>query len=331
MFSSVGSRFSALCLLLSLGCTSRSPAPEQVAVPSRVTVAAREPIGCFPSATDRDGFPAAEANVPGYALAISGPDRHRLEDPFAPADLSVPGTFTAGGRSWAVHISTHSLRTGSPRSWDVRFPAEDRFDCGRERVELVSHGAGRLKLGADLAAAVGAPAPSARIVELTVNGEKLGAYTELESVARRGLPRGARLRPPERDLPLRSRPLRPDRRHRRLARRGRAARLPRRARERPGGEVHRLGGGEPRPRRLPRVARARARLRARRRPRRARLRPRGGEGELRSARAELRAAPGAARRIRRPALRPQPRRDAGDLRPRSRCSGSPSSASEWRR
>lgn len=103
------------------------------------------------------------------------------------SDEMRPATFVARGESHQVLVRFrgNSARSAPKKSWRVEFPEGTRWD-GRRKLNLVAQWRDRTlmveKLGYDLLAAMGFPAPKATWVRVSVNGNYEGVMLDLERV-----------------------------------------------------------------------------------------------------------------------------------------------------
>ena len=131
-------------------------------------------------------FPPLQQTVETYELVVP---RATL-DAFAAKPRETPlsaAEFIYNGERQAVRVRLrgNSSREWAKKSWKVEFPDGVEFQ-GRDELNLVSQWFDATlmveKLGYDLLAAMGVPAPRARFVRLVINGQYQGIYTELEQV-----------------------------------------------------------------------------------------------------------------------------------------------------
>jgi len=131
-------------------------------------------------------MPALQTDVPEYDIRLSPLD---LAEIFAHVrqDLDKPATFEANGERHQVlvRLRGNSSRSWPKKSWRIELPEGTRFD-GRRKINLISGWRDSTlmveKLGYDLLAALGFPAPRAKYVRLTINGQYQGVYLDLERV-----------------------------------------------------------------------------------------------------------------------------------------------------
>lgn len=132
-------------------------------------------------------WPALQTSIPEYRLTVAPGHLKALNDNLEDRDYEVPATFTAEGRTYTVIVSYRgrSTRYEVKKPWQVHFDKQDRFQ-GLKRMELLAayKDGGYLteKLWYDTAASLGLEVPRARYVNLYLNGEYQGVYTELESI-----------------------------------------------------------------------------------------------------------------------------------------------------
>ena len=135
-----------------------------------------------------DGWPVLQESIPAWHLRVAEADQQRLDANVLAKDYWVPAEFQVGKRTWKVQVRYRGNHTRKfpKKSWQVKFSKEDRFTCGREKLNLVSgyRDAALLteKLWYDLAAAAGLRVPRARYVTLFHNGRVYGVMTELEDL-----------------------------------------------------------------------------------------------------------------------------------------------------
>lgn len=132
-------------------------------------------------------WPALQTSIPEYRLTVAPGHLKALNDNIEDRDYEVPATFTADGRTYTVIVGYRgrSTRHEVKKPWQVHFDKEDRFQ-GLKRMELLAayKDGGYLteKFWYDTAASLGLEVPRARYVNLYLNGEYQGVYTELESI-----------------------------------------------------------------------------------------------------------------------------------------------------
>jgi spore coat protein H len=127
-----------------------------------------------------------QTSVELYALEI---DRDRLERFYDDEDTPPqPAVFTTpDGRRHPVQMRLrgNSSRTWPKKSWRVELPDGDSYE-GRHKINLISEWRDSSlmleKIGYDMLAAVGAPAPRGKYVRLNINGEYMGVFLDLERV-----------------------------------------------------------------------------------------------------------------------------------------------------
>jgi spore coat protein H len=135
-------------------------------------------------------WPALQTSIPEYQLTVSAEHLQALNANIHNRDYEVPARFTADGRTYTVKVRYRGRSTRyieDKRPWQVRFDKEDRFN-GVKRIELLAayKDGGYLteKLWYDTAASLGLQVPQARYVNLYLNGQYAGVYTELESITK---------------------------------------------------------------------------------------------------------------------------------------------------
>lgn len=131
-------------------------------------------------------FPPLQTDVPHYFLTIE------------PAVLSAilgdlysnderPAKLTIGSQTWdvGVRLRGSSSRRFDKKSWRIEFPEGTKVD-GRRKHNLLSEFQDVTlmteKLGYDLMRGMGAPAPVAKYVRLTINGQYQGVLLDLQRV-----------------------------------------------------------------------------------------------------------------------------------------------------
>lgn len=133
-------------------------------------------------------WPALQETVPRYGLQIAASDLQALEDNIHYRGFSVPGTFTFDGKTWPVTVRYRGRHTRylPKKSFQVRFPKEDKFHGNVSQLELLAEwkDGGMLteKLWYDLAAAAGVRAPRASYAMLDLNGKTYGLMLQVEAV-----------------------------------------------------------------------------------------------------------------------------------------------------
>lgn len=130
-------------------------------------------------------FPPLQTDVPLYEVTLPPGALERFEaNPYAD---EVPATFTFQGKSESVHVRLRgaSARFWPKKSWRIEFPEGVKFD-GRRKLNLIAEYQDATlmveKLGYDMLAAMGAPAPRARFVRLNINGRFYGVFLDVERV-----------------------------------------------------------------------------------------------------------------------------------------------------
>ncbi|MFP2910148.1 CotH kinase family protein [Pyxidicoccus sp. 3LFB2] len=174
-----------------------SGTPDDAGVPDSGTPDSGTPDSGTPDSGTPDGgpskpppdWPALQTSLPVYRLTVSAEHLKALEDNVDDRDYEVPAQFAADDKAYKVDVRYRgrSTRYEVKKPWQVRFEKEDRFN-GVKRIELIAayKDGGYLteKLWYDTAASLGLEVPRARYVNLYLNGEYQGVYTELESITK---------------------------------------------------------------------------------------------------------------------------------------------------
>lgn len=148
-------------------------------------------------------WPPLETSVPTWELLVDEARLQALYDKDPWFTEYIAGEFVSGDFRAPVTLRWRGAGTlkHPKKSWKVKFLDGIRFE-GRARLNLLAewHDGGYLtdKLAYDLMNAAHVPAPRARYVNLEVNGEYRGVYTEVEDVDKpffraRGLDRQANI------------------------------------------------------------------------------------------------------------------------------------------
>jgi len=131
-------------------------------------------------------MPELQADVELYELTVPEDALEAIYDD-VDSDVLHAALFTARGETrqvW-VRLRGNSSRDWPKKSWRIELPEGERFD-GRRKLNLVSEWRDNSlmieKLGYDLLAALHFPAPKARYVRLSINGQYQGVYLDLERV-----------------------------------------------------------------------------------------------------------------------------------------------------
>ncbi len=150
-----------------------------VAAPSGPSLMKMDPNARFEFPPLQQTVETWELNVPQAAIAQFAATPR--ETPLAAAEFVHDGKR----QPVMVRLRGNSSRVWMKKSWKVEFPEGVEFE-GRDELNLVSQWYDATlmveKLGYDLLAAMGVPAPRVRFVRLVVNGRYQGIYTELEQV-----------------------------------------------------------------------------------------------------------------------------------------------------
>ncbi|HEX8702215.1 MAG TPA: CotH kinase family protein [Myxococcaceae bacterium] len=130
-------------------------------------------------------LPPIQTSVQAYELLIPEAAMAEFErDVWAPEQDAV---FKANGVSYNVKVRLRgaSARYFAKRSWNVSFPKGVRFE-GRTSLNLVAEYADATllaeKISYDVLAALRVPAPRAKFVTLTLNGQFQGPFLDIEQV-----------------------------------------------------------------------------------------------------------------------------------------------------
>jgi spore coat protein H len=130
-------------------------------------------------------LPPVQTSVQAYELLIPEAAMREFErDAWAPEQDAL---FKAGGVTYNVKVRLRgaSARYFPKKSWNVSFPKGVRFE-GRTTLNLVAEYADATllaeKLAYDVLAALRVPAPRAKFVSLTLNGQPQGAFLDIEQV-----------------------------------------------------------------------------------------------------------------------------------------------------
>jgi spore coat protein H len=124
------------------------------------------------------GLPHYELTIPEETLALFHADVWTSER---------PATFEAEGQTWQVQVRLRgrSSRFWDKKSWRVELPAGQTLH-GERRLNLVAMVQDSTmmveKLAFDLLGALGAPAPRAKFVRLTLNGQYEGVFLQIQHV-----------------------------------------------------------------------------------------------------------------------------------------------------
>jgi spore coat protein H len=138
-------------------------------------------------ASGKPEWPALQTAIPTWEVTVDEAQLWALYDENPWFDTYIDATFTAGGFTSPVTLRWRGAgaRTHPKKSWKIKFPETVKFE-GRRRLNLIAEylDGGLLtdKLALDLMAAAGVRAPRATYVNLVVNGEYRGVYTEVEDV-----------------------------------------------------------------------------------------------------------------------------------------------------
>jgi spore coat protein H len=130
-------------------------------------------------------LPPIQKSLQAYELIIPEAAMREFErDVWTPEQDAL---FKAGGVTYNVKVRLRgaSARYFPKRSWNVSFPKGMRFE-GRTTLNLVAEYADATllaeKVAYDVLAAMRVPAPRAKFVTLTLNGEYQGAFLDIEQV-----------------------------------------------------------------------------------------------------------------------------------------------------
>ncbi len=131
-------------------------------------------------------MPALQTDIEQYAITMPAASLAELFDN-PREDTMFAGSFDARGEHHEVLVRFrgNSSRGWPKKSWRIELPDGSSFD-GRRKLNLISEFNDCTmmveKLGYDLLAALGFPAPKARFVRLTVNGVNHGVYLDQQRV-----------------------------------------------------------------------------------------------------------------------------------------------------
>lgn len=131
-------------------------------------------------------MPPLQEEVEHYRLELA-PEVLEALDRNPRSDEERPARFIARGGTWDVLVRYrgNSSRGWPKKSWRVEFPEGTLFD-GRRKLNLLAQWKDHTmlveKMGYDLLAAMHVPAPRAKFVRLTVNGQYRGVFLDLERV-----------------------------------------------------------------------------------------------------------------------------------------------------
>ena len=134
-------------------------------------------------------WPALQTSIPEYRLTVSEANLRALNANLDNRDYEVPATFIVDGKTYEVkaRYRGRSTRYEPKKPWQLRFEDAQRFQ-GVKRIELLAayKDGGYLteKLWYDTAASLGLEVPRTRYVNLYLNGEYQGVYTEVESITK---------------------------------------------------------------------------------------------------------------------------------------------------
>ena len=170
------------------GCSPQvGPKTEQASLEGPVLMgspAAEE--AALPPLPTQFTYPPLQTTVEQYTVEIDPTllalfDKNK-DTPPQPATFITPD---GQRRSVKIRLRGNSSRSWPKKSWRVELPKGTKFD-GRRKLNLISEWRDSTmmleKLGYDMLAAMGGPAPKATYVRLVINGEFQGVYVDLERV-----------------------------------------------------------------------------------------------------------------------------------------------------
>ncbi len=133
-------------------------------------------------------LPPLQSDVPHYELTMAESTLAQFHSNLWTPEQ--PATFTAEGQSWPVQVRLRgaSARFFDKKSWRIELPEDVTLD-GQNKLNLVGMYQDSTmmmeKLGLDLLAAMGVPAPRAKYVRLTINGRYEGVFLQVQRVDKR--------------------------------------------------------------------------------------------------------------------------------------------------
>lgn len=162
---------------------SQPPAGEQ---PPAVEPPPPPPRSGFPAPPGHFVYPPLQTQVPEYRVTVDPAAFEELVN--TRTEEEFPAEFTGpDGKTQPIlfRIRGNSSRAWPKKSFRVEFPEGVRFD-GRRKLNLISSWREQTlmleKLGYDILAAMGVPAPRVQYVRLVVNGRFQGIYLDIERV-----------------------------------------------------------------------------------------------------------------------------------------------------